>query len=685
MLKAAAEARPALRGRAEVELHAFSTRDDAAAAGAALASGGADLLGVSCYLWNAVFARRLAEAYKAARPAGRVLFGGPEPSSRPLPWLGAHPAVDWLAVGEAEDTFCELLEALADGRDPAGLAGLAWREGGECRLGPARLPRADLDGLPSPYESGVLPLPGHPHVCFEASRGCPFDCKYCDWQNKQRVRRYGEGRAERDMALLLRRLPEARVFVADSDLFLDPGRGARLARAWRRAAGDSPCAFEVHTYLPRLDDDALRSLDAPQFTVCVGLQSSNPKALAAVSRFFDAERIRERAAAFRRLAPRARLNLQLIYGLPGDDPQGFAGSLEFALSLEPDTLMLFPALALPGSEMGRDPAAFGLRAQAEPPYRVLGTDGFPEAALAEADQLAFQLFTFQRHPACFGVLRRLGTALAPRVPGGRLGAFTGFARHIAGTPFALAPVHERARRDLLGFLTFQEEPWGAMAAAERDAGLARLLGDYARRRLEEAGAGADWPGLAAVLAAERREALWRELTAGAGFHRLFAALAGDGGGERLWVGTERAAAAEARFWPGAERWHWLAPGPEPDEPCRGGRHFTEADLDPAPFAAGTLRGVVLSQVCRRLAPGRRRGLFAALRRRARPGARLAVFDALEAGGPLDVRGLCEELRAAGWRLPREGRLLGGGRWCVLTAVTAGADGGGGPVGAAGLY
>ncbi|MBI3297196.1 MAG: cobalamin B12-binding domain-containing protein [Elusimicrobia bacterium] len=673
MLKAAADARPGLRDRARIELHALTTRDDPEDAGRTLAAS-AGLLGVSCYLWNVAFARRLSAAYKAARPDGRVVFGGPEPSARPLEWLAGAPEVDWLAVGEAEETFAELLEALADGRDPEGLAGLAWREAGGCRLGPARPARVDLDALPSPYETGLLPLPGRPHVCFEASRGCPFDCKYCDWQNKQRVRRFSEARAERDMRLLLERLPGARVFVADSDLFLEPRRGARLARAWRRAAGDSPCAFEVHTYLPRLDDDALRALDAPQFTVCVGLQSSNPKALAAVSRFFDGESISERAAAFRRLAPRARLNLQLIYGLPGDDPEGFAGSLEYALSLEPDTLMLFPALALPGSEMGRDPSAFGLSVSPEPPYRVLETPGFTAAALAEADQLAFQLFTFQRHGPCYRVLRRLGAALAGRGPGARLGAFTGFARFLAGTPFELGPIHERARRDLLGFLTFEEEPWGGMPAGARDAALLRLLADYVRRRLEEAAASELWPSFAADLEAERRDVLWRELTASAGFHRLVGTLAGAGAADGLWIGSERAAAAEAPFWPEARRWHWLPPGPEPDEPCRGARHFGAQDLDAAEFRARGHGGVVLSQVCRSLAEGQRRELFADLRRGARHGSRLTLFDS---GGAVrfEPARLAAELRAAGWRMPRAPRALGA--WFVLTAVSDEGDRGGG--------
>ncbi|MBI2362327.1 MAG: radical SAM protein [Elusimicrobia bacterium] len=544
-------------------------------------------------------------------------------------------------MGGAEEVFSGLREDLAAGRRP------------EARvLGRGHGVTADLDSLPSPYAAGLLPHGPARHVCFEASRGCPFGCKYCDWQNKQKVRRFSLARAEGDMRLLLESVPEARVFVCDSDLFLDPARGTALVRAWRRAAEGRPCVWEVHTYLPRLDDEALRSLDSTQFTVCVGLQTANPRALKAVSRFFDAEAVRERTAAFRRLAPRARLNLQLIYGLPGDDPAGFESSLEFALALEPDTLMLFPALALPGSEMGRDPASFGLKVQTEPPYRVLETATFPAAALAEADRLAFAMFTLQRHPAAARVLRRAGG----------LDAYRRFAASLAGTPLDLGPLYERARRDLLGFVTFQEEPWAALPQGEREAGVLAALGRFAREAFAADPAAA--AEAEAFLARERRDALWRETASARGFHRLFEALVGGDGAQGLWVGTEALARAEERFLPRAARWHWLPPGPKPGEPCKGASHF--APGDPLPADAGPLRRVVLSQVCGRLSPLERGALLSGLRARALPGAALAVFDADTESS------LAEDIRRAGWRLalPPANIASSAGGWCVLRAEAA---------------
>lgn len=674
MLKASADARPGLRGRCEVELRTFTTAEDPAALADELALARPNVVGLSVYLWNMGVARRLASELKARLPGARVVLGGAEPSSRPAEVLASFPAADWAVFGEGEEAFGELLEALLDGKSPEGLAGLAWRRADAVELGAVRAAAADLDARPSPWASGVLPHTPYQAVCFEASRGCPFDCKYCDWQNKSRVRRYSEGRAAADMRRLLAALPSARVFVCDSDLFLDARRGERLARAWAAAAAGLPCTFEVHAYLPRLDDGALRALDAPQFTVCVGVQTSNPRALDRVSRFFDADRTRERAAAFRRLAPRARLNLQLIYGLPGDDPAGFRASLDYALALEPDAVMTFPALALPGSELGRDPAAFGLRRQEEPPYRVLETEGFTPADLAEADFLAFHLFTLQRHRSVARVLRWLGRRI------GHARAYESFARALGGTPFDLRPAYEAARRDLLGFVTHTGEPWGELDPARREAGLLTLLARFARAELANAGAPDAWPELAEFLAAERRAALWREVAAGPSFHRVLEGALGTGTGDSLWWGTEAAAAAEAPLGRGGRRVHWLAPGPRPSDPCREARHISAADLAADPRAALGPEGfgrAGLSMICRWLPSGARRELWRGLRERARPQARLAVLDSFAAPGALESEGsppegmdaaqVSAELAEAGWRPVRAPAELAAGAFTMLLA------------------
>ncbi|MBI5594628.1 MAG: cobalamin B12-binding domain-containing protein [Elusimicrobia bacterium] len=165
MLAAHAASRSTLAGKVKVDLVVLCTADDPEAAARKLAARAPDVVGISCYLWNAAFVRRLAAELKAVRPAVTVVLGGAEPSSRPEAYLAGTGAADFVVVGEAEEVFSGLLEDLAAGRHP------------EARvLGRGHAVSADLDALPSPYAAGLLPHGPARHVCFEASRGCPFGC-----------------------------------------------------------------------------------------------------------------------------------------------------------------------------------------------------------------------------------------------------------------------------------------------------------------------------------------------------------------------------------------------------------------------------------------------------------------------------------------------------------------------------
>jgi len=76
--------------------------------------------------WPAVV--RLIALLKEARPDLTVILGGEHISSAPEFCL-ATSAADFLVLGEGEETIIDLLDALESGGSPAGIAGLAFRDG----------------------------------------------------------------------------------------------------------------------------------------------------------------------------------------------------------------------------------------------------------------------------------------------------------------------------------------------------------------------------------------------------------------------------------------------------------------------------------------------------------------------------------------------------------------------------
>ena len=69
------------------------------------------MVGFTCYVWNVERSLWIAERLKQAQPGLRIVIGGPEVTPD-NDWVLRHPAVDFAVVGEGEQTFADLLEAL---------------------------------------------------------------------------------------------------------------------------------------------------------------------------------------------------------------------------------------------------------------------------------------------------------------------------------------------------------------------------------------------------------------------------------------------------------------------------------------------------------------------------------------------------------------------------------------------
>ncbi|MBK9000628.1 MAG: B12-binding domain-containing radical SAM protein [Myxococcales bacterium] len=131
---------------------------------------------------------RLAREVKR-RFGAKVVMGGPHATLYPLE-VANDEWVDAAVVGDGDLSFPRLLDEIERGQSAA-LPGVAHRLGGELRFDP-EVPRvADLDSLPFPDRSrydtvdAYIAAMGHSYLfgrrvlTMITSRGCPWDCSYC--------------------------------------------------------------------------------------------------------------------------------------------------------------------------------------------------------------------------------------------------------------------------------------------------------------------------------------------------------------------------------------------------------------------------------------------------------------------------------------------------------------------------
>ena len=158
------------------------------------------VVGLCCigtsYLYDSLNAARLV---KMVSPGTKVIIGGTHPTLAPDEVLSLGPDVDYVCIGEGEETFKEFIQTVeGGGRDFTKVRGLAFRDGAQVIRTEPRPFIDDLDALPIPaYHRVPMDSPlytidviGPKCVVPSFSRGCGYKCTFCTetlrWGNRWR-------------------------------------------------------------------------------------------------------------------------------------------------------------------------------------------------------------------------------------------------------------------------------------------------------------------------------------------------------------------------------------------------------------------------------------------------------------------------------------------------------------------
>jgi len=317
-----------------------------------------DVVGFSAYLWSFPDFVEVARELKRDDPSRLMVFGGP--SGRPSmfhlePYHAASEVVDALVINEGERSFLQIM-SLRDRTTSALMAvpGLALPAADGWVETPAR-PLVDLNELPNPYRMNLVPHGGL--GVLQTYRGCPFTCTFCEWGTLESPRRV------LDIPNLCAEFSGIANHEATGALLVDAGLNlnSHAFRNLRQAADQTgflasrQLICEVYPAKVTQEHlDFLAGVGSPY--VGVGLQSFDNKVLAQVERSYDESRFEDN---LHRLTEVASVAIEIIMGLPGDNPRTFRATLERARSL-PCALRVYHCVVLPSALMVRAPAHYCL-------------------------------------------------------------------------------------------------------------------------------------------------------------------------------------------------------------------------------------------------------------------------------------------------------------------------------------
>ena len=302
-----------------------------------------DMVGFSATTSGFLDGYDIASRIKARAPRVAMVFGGAHISALGAELLNRFEAIDFLCIGEGEVTLSEL----ADGHSPNTISGLVWRQNGHITTNAVRDQLPDLDRLPFPaYEKLAgfpkgynLPLFSYvfsPGGTMVTSRGCPYQCSYCDRSVFKRGYRYNSAEYIYEHMQYLNSRFGIRHIIFYDDLFsLHSDRINELCR--RLITKPLGMQFNCAVRAGHCDNDLLKMLkSAGCLQVSLGIESGDPDLMQIHKPGVYLNQVRDTVKRIQATGLRAKGLFMM--GLPGETEESIRRTSDFAMSLGLDDM-----------------------------------------------------------------------------------------------------------------------------------------------------------------------------------------------------------------------------------------------------------------------------------------------------------------------------------------------------------
>lgn len=348
----------------------------------------------SVYVWNFALYRDLALRLKRHDPTLLIVLGGPEVSDETEDLLRDNPGFDLIVTGEGEHTFYEIVQHWLQDLDFADVRGVSWRAPGGITVNPPADPTllADVNQIPSPLRHHILDpekIRGS-FAALETQRGCNFSCGFCRYRKiGQGARFFALDRVLKDIDFL-KEAGVRHLYIMDPTFNNNVERAKTILRYIIAAEMDVVINAEM---VPEFfEEELLRlALQAGVINIEVGIQSINAPALKLMQRPRSARKLDARiamAAGIRVGDRKFNVIPQIIYGLPGEDFDGFLTSFDYIYALDVEEVAMYHLLMLRDTQFYRDRARHGFIYEAEPPHRLLSSNDWSADDIRLAGKLA---------------------------------------------------------------------------------------------------------------------------------------------------------------------------------------------------------------------------------------------------------------------------------------------------------
>ncbi len=328
--------------------------------------------------------RQIQDDINALPPGLMTILGGRTATENPRHWLEVCPHADAVICGDGEQAIAEI----AEGRPWSAIAGLAYRgHDGQLVFNPPRdnapldddlMPARDLRRHAYYMTSKGVSL-GITIDQVAASRGCPFNCKFCNFAiNPWGVKRCWTPRSPESIVREIERIDSDLVMFVDDVFTYQPDRVVAICDLLIAKGIRKHYIVNARLEIAERPDVLDKMRQAGFIALLVGVESTQDATLKSMGKGFTIAQVRARFEVLRK--SQMVINAYFIVGNIGESEEQMLSTASFARSIGVDLVHV--------SRLRVEPYS-GLRELVEetPSYHV-GSDGYVYSDAYSAEHIA---------------------------------------------------------------------------------------------------------------------------------------------------------------------------------------------------------------------------------------------------------------------------------------------------------
>jgi radical SAM superfamily enzyme YgiQ (UPF0313 family) len=319
-----------------------------------------DVIGIQCMSTNLESTYKICKFVRESLKNTRIVLGGPHFNTNPED-IFSYFDIDFVVRGEGEETFLELLQSMRDPSHYKNIKGLVFRDAdGTVIRNEYRELNHNLDDLPFPGYDDLYegqPSYGHPYsktgrmLTMITSRGCPFQCAFCDTPNihGRKVRSRSVDNVLEEIKHLQKQYGVKEFSFKDSNFHMNKTWVSEFSDKIARERIDISFFANYRAEVMCMDGYLEPLKEAGCSLIFTGIESIDPSVRNILGKRTTMEQIVKADETIK------RLNMKSLYafmfGSPGDTEEILRDNINFAVKANPFLILIQPTMAFPGTDL----------------------------------------------------------------------------------------------------------------------------------------------------------------------------------------------------------------------------------------------------------------------------------------------------------------------------------------------